>query len=84
MIPDRLNGNSLLAEEFLDNLWLRYNLLPIKMPQLCDGCGAPMTVEHALCCKVGGLVHMRHDNVADEWCHLYGCALFFGRVERKP
>ena len=43
-----------------------------------------MTVEHALCCKVGGLVHIRHDNVADEWCHLCGCALSFGRVEREP
>jgi hypothetical protein len=54
------------------------------MPQLCDGCGAPMTVEHALCCKVGGLVHIRHDSVADEWRHLCGCALSFGRVEHEP
>jgi hypothetical protein len=84
VIPDRLNGNSLSAEEFRDNLRLRYNLLPLDMPQLCDGCGAPMTVEHALCCKVGGLVHIRHDDVADEWRHLCGCALSFGRVEREP
>ena len=43
-----------------------------------------MTVEHALACKVGGLVHIRHDDVADEWRHL--CALAFspGRVEREP
>ncbi len=84
VIPNRLNGNSLSAEEFRDNLRLRYNLLPLNMPQLCNGCGAPMTVKHALCCKVGGLVHIRHDNVADEWHHLCGCALTFGRVERKP
>jgi hypothetical protein len=84
VIPDRLNGNSLSVEEFRDNLRLRYNLLPLDMPQLCNGCGAPMTVEHALCCKVGGLVHMRHDDVADEWRHLCGCALSFGRVEREP
>ncbi len=58
VIPDRLNGNSLSAEKFRDNLRLRYNLLPLNMPQLCDGCGAPMTIEHALCCKVGGLVHI--------------------------
>jgi hypothetical protein len=57
VIPDRRNGNSLSAEEFRDNLRLRYNLL-LDMPQLCDGCGAPMTVEHALGCKVGGLVHI--------------------------
>jgi hypothetical protein len=43
-----------------------------------------MTVEHALCCKVGGLVHIQHDDVADEWRHLCGCALSFGRVTRKP
>ncbi len=84
VIPDRLNGNSLSAEEFRDNLRLRYNLLPLDMPQLCDGCGAPKTVKHALCCKVGSLVHIRHDDVADEWCHLCGCALSFGRVEREP
>jgi len=58
VIPDCLNGNSLSAEEFRDNLRLRYNLLLLDMPQLCDGCGAPMTVEHALGSKVGGLVHI--------------------------
>jgi hypothetical protein len=84
VIPDCLNGNSLSAEEFRDNLRLRYNLLPLDMPQLCNGCGAPMTVEHALCCKVGGLVHIQHDNVADEWRHLCGCTLTFGHVEREP
>ncbi len=84
VIPNRLNGNSLSAEEFRDNLRLRYNLLPLEMPQLCSGCGAPMTADHALCCKVDGLVHIQHDNVADEWRHLCGCALSFGRVERKP
>ena len=47
VIPDHLKGNSLSAEEFRDNIRLRYNLLPIEMPQLCDGCGAPMTVEHS-------------------------------------
>ncbi len=84
VIPNCLNGNSLSAEEFHDNLRLRYNLLPLNMPQLCNGCSALMTVEHALCCKVDGLVHMRHDDVVDEWHHLCGCALTFGHVEHKP
>jgi hypothetical protein len=82
--PDPLNGNSLSVEEFCDNLRLRYNLLPLNMLQLCNGCGAPMTVKHALCCKVGGLVHIQHGNVADEWRHLCGCALTFGHVECEP
>jgi hypothetical protein len=81
VIPDRLNGNLLSVEKFRDNLQLRYNLLPLDMPQLCDGCGAPMTVEHALCCKVDGLVHIRYDDVANEWRHLCGCALSFGHVQ---
>jgi hypothetical protein len=84
VIPDRLNGNSLSTEEFHDNLQLRYNLLLLDMPQLCNGCGAPMTIEQALCCIVGGLVHIQHDDVADEWHHLCGCALTFGCVEREP
>ena len=66
VIPDRLIYNSLSAEEFCDNLRLRYNFLLLDMPQLCDGCGAPMTVKHVLCQKVGGMVHIQHDDVADE------------------
>jgi hypothetical protein len=84
VIPNRLNGNSLSVEEFRDNLRLRYNLLWLDMPQLCNGCGVPMTVNYALCCKVVGLVHTQHDDVVDDWCHLCGCALSFGCVERKP
>ena len=38
-----------------------------------------------LCCaKKGGLVHIRHDGVADEWRHLCGCSLSFRQVEGKP
>ena len=29
-------------------------------------------------------MHIRHDNVADEWRNLWGCALSFRRVECKP
>jgi hypothetical protein len=43
-----------------------------------------MTVEHALSCKTGSLVHIRHDDVADEWRHLCGTALSPGRVECEP
>ncbi len=63
---NRLNGASLLANKWRDNARLRYNHSPLEMPAACDGCGAKMTVEHALSCKMGGLVHIRHNNVADE------------------
>ena len=83
-IPSRLNGTELSAEEFRDNLRLRYNLKPLFMPEKCDGCGQPMTVEHALSCKVGGLVHIRHDDVADEFGHLCALALKPSRVTHEP
>ena len=43
-----------------------------------------MTVEHALKCKKGGLVSIRHDDVADEWRDLCGKATTPGHVEREP
>ncbi|KAL7525289.1 hypothetical protein ACHAXR_000939, partial [Thalassiosira sp. AJA248-18] len=74
IIPSRLNGTNLSADECRDNWRLRYNLAPLDMPQHYDGCSARMTVEHALSCKVGGLVHIRHNDVADEFRHLCGTA----------
>ncbi len=59
VVPNRLNGTSLSAEEWRDNIRLRYNHVPQDMPHHCDGCGERMTVEHALACKTGGLVHIQ-------------------------
>ena len=84
VIPLRVNGTDLSANEFRDNIRLRYNFAPLDMPQHCDGCGAKMTVEHALQCKVGGLVHARHDDVADEFRDMCGQALSYSKVEREP
>ena len=83
-ILSHINGTVVSANKWCDNSRLRYNLQPLDMPQLCDGCQAPMSVEHALLCKCGGLVHIRHDDVADEWHHLCGTATTFGRVTREP
>ncbi|KAL3768952.1 hypothetical protein ACHAWO_004062 [Cyclotella atomus] len=83
-VPSRLHGTELSGEEFRDNLRLRYNLNPLSIPSVCDGCGAKMTVEHALSCKVGGLVHIRHDDVADEFGHLCELAFSKGRVTHEP
>ena len=84
VVPSRLNGTELTAEEFRDNLGLRYNLAPLFIPDKCDGCGAAMNVEHALSCKVGRLVHIRHDDVADEFGYLCGLALKPSRVSHEP
>ena len=82
--PSHLNSTVLSTNEWRDNVRLRYNHIPLDMPKLCDGCGAHMTVEHALSCKKGGLVSLRHDGVADEWRHLCGCGFTPGRAEREP
>ena len=84
VFPNRLNGTGLLADEWRDNVRLRYNHSPLDMPNACDGCGAKMTVEHALLCKMGGLVHIRHDDVADEWRHLCATAFSPCQAKRKP
>jgi hypothetical protein len=43
-----------------------------------------MSVEHAFSCKVGGLVHIRHDDVAQEFGHLCGLAFKPSRVSYEP
>jgi hypothetical protein len=43
-----------------------------------------MTVEHALSCRVGGRVHIRHDDVADKFRVLYTAAFSPGHVRREP
>ncbi len=84
VFPNQLNGTGLLVDKWRDNVRLRYNHTPLDMPAACDGCGAKMSVEHALLCKVGGLIHIRHDDMADEWRHLCGTALSPSRIEREP
>jgi hypothetical protein len=84
IFPNWLNGTGLSADEWRDNVRLRFNHSLLDMPAACDGCGAKMSVEHTLSCKVGGLVHIRHDDVADEWRHLCGTALSPSQVEREP
>ena len=38
---------------------------PTDLPSKCDGCGAPLTLQHALDCKVGGLAIQRHNEIRD-------------------
>jgi hypothetical protein len=84
VFPYWLNGTGLSADEWRDNVSLSYNRSPLDMPAACDGCGAKMLVDHALSCKVGGLVHIQHDDVADEWLHLCGTALSPSQVKHEP
>jgi hypothetical protein len=75
VIPNRFDGTELLQEEFQDNLFIRYGLRPRGLPDHCDGCREPFTVEHGLSCKKGGFVGQQHDNVCKELAHLCSMAL---------
>eukprot|EP00957_Ditylum_brightwellii_P156398 11903269-Ditylum_brightwellii.AAC.1 len=54
-VPNHMNGTALSAEEFGDNLRLRYGIKPLHLPLRRDGCGAKFTTEHGLTCPKGGL-----------------------------
>ena len=83
-LPTRFEGNQVTLEEWHDNLSLRYGLWPTHLPQQCDGCSANFSVEHALSCKLGGLVTWRHNDVRDEWVDLLKRALPDSSVGTEP
>jgi hypothetical protein len=83
-MPDRLNGTELSALEFRDSLRLRCGLAPTDLPQKCDGCQQPFTVEHAVSCKKGGLVLLRHNDVKAEWHELCARAHTPSAVSDEP
>jgi hypothetical protein len=83
-MPNALNGTELSEEEFRDNLRLRFGLQPLSLPDRCDGCEAKFTVDHALSCKKGGLVLLRHNDVAAEWHTLCAAALTPSAVSDEP
>jgi hypothetical protein len=66
ILPDSLNGTELSSEEFRDSIRIRLGFTPTALPEKCDGCGHYFTIEHALTCKKGGLVLLRHNDLAAE------------------
>ena len=52
------------------------------LPSKCDGCGASLTLQHALDCKVGGLVIQRHNEIRD--CIGDIAAQVWTQVVREP
>ncbi len=63
-LPIKSLGYALNKCEFRDAVMLRYGWTIPEMPKFC-ACGKPNTVEHALDCKRGGYVHMRHNAIRD-------------------
>ena len=48
--------------EFFDAVYLRYGWDINRLPAECV-CGVKFSVDHALQCKVGGFIHMRHNDL---------------------
>ena len=61
---------NLSAQEYRDGLALLYKKLLLSLPSLCDGCGAPFSIEHVHDCCFGGLVTHRHNEVQDAFGNL--------------
>ena len=51
------------AQVFRDYFALHYKKPQLSLPFVCDGCGAPFSIEHALDCRFRGLVACRHSEV---------------------
>ena len=63
-IPIRDQWLELTKQEFWDAVKLRYNWPLERIPSFC-ACGATFNVAHALSCKKGGFVLLRHNEVRD-------------------
>jgi hypothetical protein len=79
-----LNDTELSAQEFRDALLIRHARTPGDLPSHCDICGAKFDVRHALECKVGGLVILRHNEINKELCDLASKAIAPSAVRVEP
>ena len=84
VIPNVRNDTGLTPIEFRDSLRLRLGLTPLGLPAKCDGCGCPFTVRHALQCKKGNLVSLRHDDLKAVWEELLAEATKPSLVRDEP
>ena len=82
VLPLARSQCDLSAQEFRDGLALRYRKPLLSLPAVCDGCGAPFSIVHALDCRFGGLVTCRHNEVHDTFGDL--AFLVWSPVVREP
>ena len=65
VLPIARHHFDLTPQEFRDTLSICYKKPLLYTPVICDGCGAPFDLSHALSCRKGGLVTQRHNEVQD-------------------
>ena len=64
VIPLKRHGFHLSKREFWDAVKLRYGLQLNRLPSHC-GCSANFDIQHALSCKKGGFITLRHNELRD-------------------
>ena len=82
--PSTVNGTELGAQEWRNNLLLRYGINPTDLPTHCNGYHAKFSISHALDCKKGGLVTARHNELREEVADLAGKAFTPSHVRDNP
>ena len=63
-LPLREAGFILNKQEFRDALAIRYNISIKGLPETC-ACGSEFTCDHAMICKKGGFISLRHNDLRD-------------------
>eukprot|EP00957_Ditylum_brightwellii_P026825 2028291-Ditylum_brightwellii.AAC.1 len=64
VVPHTANNLILNKEEFRDQVLMRYLITLNGLPTIC-ACGKCHTLNHALQCKIGGLIGRRHNKSRD-------------------
>ncbi len=83
-LPQRMNGTKMCDLEFCDALRLLYNFHPLCLETVCYGCGGKFLAEHAMSCKLGGLIWRRHEVVKQEFIRLVKLAFGHTHVIDEP
>jgi hypothetical protein len=69
-LPLKLHDFYLDKQSFFDSLFIRYGIPLRKLPIRCV-CGSSFSIDHALSCKRGGFILIRHNNIRDMTADFY-------------